>query len=200
MARTGRRPGISGARERILEAARHRFAEYGLDGASMRDIAAEAGVDPALIHHYFGTKQRLFVAAVELPFDMRRLAPMLVDGPAAQTGERFIRLFLSIWEDPRTQRPLKGVLRSAITDQGAADLIRETLVVRIMGPLVESLGVPDPELRITLVASQMLGFALLRYVLAVEPLASADLETIVRAYAPTFQRYLLEPLQETAAV
>lgn len=194
MARTGRRPGTSGTRERILEAARHRFAEYGLDGASMRDVAADAGVDAALIHHYFGTKQRLFVAAVELPFDVLRLEPILVEGPIEETGERFIRFFLSIWEDPQTQRPLKSVLRSAITDEGAAAMIREVVVARIMEPLVEALGVPDPELRVTLVASQVLGLALLRYVICVEPLASAEPETLVRLYAPTLQRYLLGPV------
>ena len=86
MARTGRRPGHSDARERILDAARHRFAEHGLDGTSMRDVAADAGVDPALIHHYFGTKQRLFIAAVELPFDSVRVEPLLVDGPREETG------------------------------------------------------------------------------------------------------------------
>ncbi len=194
MARTGRRPGHSDARERILDAARHRFAEHGLDGTSMRDVAADAGVDPALIHHYFGTKQRLFIAAVELPFDSVRVEPLLVDGPREETGERFIRFFLSIWEDPQTQQPLKGVLRSAITDEGAAAMIREVVVARIMEPMVAALGVPDPALRVTLLASQILGLALLRYVICVEPLASADSETLVRLYAPTLQRYLLEPL------
>lgn len=194
MARTGRRPGSSGARERILEAARHRFAEHGLDGTSMRDVAADAGVDPALIHHYFGTKQRLFIAAVELPFEPDRLRPILINGPKEETGERFIRFFLSIWDDPQTQQPLKSVLRSAISDDGAAAMIREVVVARVMQPMVAALGVPDPALRVTLLASQVLGLALLRYLIAVEPLASADAETLVQLYAPTLQRYLVEPL------
>lgn len=192
--KTGRRPGRSGSRERILEAARQRFADHGYDGASIRAIAADADVDPALIHHYFGPKQRLFVAAVELPIDGRDIAPLLSSGPREETGERFARFFLSIWEDPRSRASLSGMLRSAITDAGAAAMIRELLLVRILGPAVAALGVGDPELRVTLLGSQVIGLALLRYVLVVEPLASASLDTVVGAFAPTFQRYLVEPL------
>ena len=194
MARTGRRPGRSDTRELILAAARQRFAEEGLDGASVRSIAADAGVDAALVHHYFGTKQRLFVAAMQLPVEGARLAPLLSAGPPEETGLRFARLFFSIWEDPVLREPLMGVVRSAVTDPGAAIMVRELVLTHILGPIVEELGSSDPHLRVTLLGSQVIGMALVRYILKVEPLASLPQEALVQAMAPTFQHYLVEPL------
>jgi AcrR family transcriptional regulator len=194
MARTGRRPGATDTRERILAAARHRFAEHGLEGTSIRAVAADAGVDPALVHHYFGTKGQLFVAAVELPFDPASLAPMLAAGPIGETGLRFARLFLSIWEDPVTRAPLQGIVRSALSDPGAMAMVRELVITRVFGPVVQALGASQPELRLTLLGSQVIGLALVRYVLRIEPMASLDAQTLIAAVAPTFQRYLVEPL------
>ena len=194
MARTGRRPGASDTRERILVAARQRFADQGLESTTVREVARDAGVDPALIHHYFGTKQRLFVAAMELPFDARRLIPTLAAGPPEETGLRFARLFFSIWEDATARAPLLGVLRSGVTDPGAASMIRELVLKHILGPVVEALGASDPELRVTLLGSHVIGLALMRYILRVEPLASLDIDRLIGLVAPTFQRYLLEPL------
>jgi AcrR family transcriptional regulator len=195
MPRTGRRPGRTDTRERILTAARHRFAEKGLEGTTIRAVAVDAGVDPALVHHYFGTKERLFVVAVELPFDPRRLLPLLTEGPRDEMGLRFARLFVSIWDDPETRTPLQGILRSAVSDPGAAAMIRGLVLARIVGPVVEAIGLPEPRLRMTLLGSQAIGLALVRYVLRIEPLASADAEAVVAAVAPTFQRYLVEPLE-----
>jgi len=194
MPRTGRRPGRSDTRERILEVARGLFGERGFDGVSVRSVAAEAGVDAALVHHYFGTKQRLFVAAMELPFDVERMIPVLVAGPPGETGARLAQIFLSIWEDPVARAPLLGMLRSAVSDPGAAAMIREFVLSHVVAPIVAALGTPDPELRVTLIGSHLIGIALGRYILRIEPLASISRETLVAAVAPTFQRYLMEPL------
>jgi len=194
MARTGRRPGQTDTRERILDAARHRFAELGLDGTSIRAIADDAGVDPALVHHYFGTKQRLFVAAMELPFETEDLVRLFADAPRDEVGYRLARLFLSIWDDDERRAPLLGIVRSAITDAGAAAMIRDLVMTRILGPVVRQLGSSDPELRMTLLGSQVIGLALVRYVLRIEPLASTPNDAVVCAIAPTLQHYLVDPL------
>lgn len=194
MARTGRRPGASDSRERILDAARQRFAERGYDQASIRQIAAEAGVDPALVHHYFGTKERLFIAAVRLPFDPQRIPAALLDGPPEEAGLRISRLFFAMWENPEPRHAMMGVLRSAVSDPGAAGMLRELIVEQMLVPIVSRVGIPDAELRLTLLASQIVGLAVVRYVVRVEPLASASPERLIPALAPTFQRYLDGPI------
>jgi len=194
MPRTGRRPGTSDSRERILDAARRRFAERGYDQASIRQIAADAGVDPSLVHHFFDTKERLFMAAVQIPFDPQRIPVALLEGPHEEAGLRVSRLFFTLWEDPRSRLALLGVLRSAVIDSGAATMLRQLIVEQMLGPIVSRLDVPDAELRLTLCASQVVGLAFARYVVAVEPLASASPERLIPVLAPTFQRYLDGPL------
>jgi AcrR family transcriptional regulator len=194
MPRTGRRPGRTDTRERILEVARVEFGERGYDNVSVRAVATGASVDPALVYHYFGTKQRLFVAAMELPFDVQRVLPVLMTGPPGETGLRLARIFMAIWEDPVARAPLLGILRSAVTDPGAAEMIREFILANVVGPIVAALGARDPELRVTLIGSQVIGIALARYILKIEPLASASPSTLIDALAPTLQRYLAEPL------
>ncbi|MDP8971234.1 MAG: TetR family transcriptional regulator [Actinomycetota bacterium] len=188
--RTGRRPGDSGAREAILLAARERFAEAGYRGASIRSIAAQARVDPALVHHYFGTKRDLFVTALELPVDPAVIVEILTSGSAEQVGERIVRTFLAIWEHPQARDRMRMLLRSAVTDDQAARMLREFVFDTVLGPVVGTLGSDHPDLRMSLAASQMIGLALLRFVIGVEPLASASHDQIVAAYAPTIQRYL----------
>jgi len=194
MARTGRRPGDSGSRGRILAAAREAFASAGFDGATIRGIARAAAVDPALVHHYFGSKERLFVAATDLPMDPEVMLPALLAGPRDELGRRLATLFFSIWDDPHGRTVLLGILRSAVSDPRAAAMIRAIVVERIVGPLVAALGSPDAKLRTTLVGSQLIGIAMVRYIVGVEPLATAPSEAIVRAIAPTIQRYLTGPL------
>ena len=186
--RPGRRSGPTASRGDILAAALRLFAERGYDGATIRAIAQEAGVDAALVHHFFGTKEQVFVAAMELPFQPADLLPQLVGGPREQVGERFVRLFLALWRDPERRAPVLALLRSATTNEQAAEMIRqfvtEALVTRVAG----ALGVPP--LRVTAAASQLIGLAMVRHLIGVEPLASADEEEIVRLVAPTIQRYL----------
>ncbi|MFI8995933.1 TetR family transcriptional regulator [Streptomyces sp. NPDC053542] len=185
-------PAGPGARERILAAARTEFAERGYDKASIRGIARTAGVDPALVHHYFGTKEQVFGAAIEVTFEPALHLPDLLAHGADGIGERFARYFLGIWENPATRAPLIAVIRSAMTHETAAKVLRGFVLRRMLERVAAELAVPEPRLRAELAASQLVGIAMLRYVVQVEPLASADPEDIVRMVAPTLQRYLAE--------
>ena len=190
MARTGRRPGVSGTREAILDAARRAFAEQGYQHATIRGVADLAGVDPALVHHYFGTKQRLFVAAVQLPVNpVEHLMAVLEEDPG-QIGRRLVATFLSVWDHAAEQSPLLALVRSAVGDDRAAALLREFITEEVLGPIARRLGSPDARLRATLVGSQLIGLAMARYIVKVEPLASVPAAQVAAAVGPTVQRYL----------
>jgi len=194
MARSGRRPGESGSREVILSAARERFARLGFDGTTIRGIAQDAAVDPGMVHHFFGTKDGIFAAAMELPIDAAVVIPALLDEGLDGLGERLLRFFLSLWENPASRLAMSAILRSAVSQERAAALLRGFVGREVIGRLAQRIDRPEPELRATLVGSQLLGLALIRYVIRVEPLASAPAEAVVAAVAPTLQRYLTEPL------
>ena len=199
MARTGRRPGASGTREAILDAARRAFAEQGYQRATIRDVARLAGVDPALVHHYFGTKQELFVAAVRLPVNpVEQLTAVLAAEPD-QVGPRIVETFLSIWDHAAGQSPLLALIRSAVTDEQAAAMLREFITEEVLGPIAGRLGSPDARLRATLVGSQLIGLALARYIIRVEPLASASSAQVAAIVGPTVQRYLTGDVAAPAA-
>ncbi len=185
----GRRPGSPDTRAAILHAARELFAERGFAGTSIRAVAAAAGVDAALVHHYFGKKADLFVAALELPVDPRvLLAPVVALGPHG-AAERLLTVFLSVWDDPGLRPPLLAVARHVVEPSGRT-LIRDGFLKVVVGPIGAALGIDEPERRMPLVASQMFGLILMRYVLEVEPLASMPADLVVATYAPTIQRYL----------
>jgi len=188
--RSGRRPGDSGTREAILTAARRLFAERGFDRTSMRAIAQEAGVDPALVSHYHGSKQALFAVIAELPFDPQAVLPHLVEGPPDAIGERLARFVVAIVESEEGRRRVIGLVRAAASEDEAARLVRERVTAEMLMPLAERLGVDRPALRAAYASSQVVGLVMSRYVVAVEPLASADPEAVVRAVAPVFQHYL----------
>ncbi|HEV8425398.1 MAG TPA: TetR family transcriptional regulator [Actinomycetes bacterium] len=190
MARTGRRPGVSGTREAILDAARRAFAEHGYQRATIRGVAELAGVDPALVHHYFGTKQGLFVAAVQLPVNpVEQLSALLADDPEV-IGQRMIGLFLSVWDQAANNSPMLALVRSAVSDERAAAMLREFITEEVLGRIAEELGSPDAKLRASLVGSQLVGLLLARYIIRVEPLASAPPALVAAAIGPNLQRYL----------
>lgn len=189
-AHTGRRPGESGARNDILTAARGEFAESGYDHATIRGIATRAGVDPALVHHYFGTKEQLFEAAVELPVNPAVFLPPILAGERTRIGEEVTRQFLTVWEEPHNRPIFLAMLRSVLSNEQAAEVVRRLLVKEIFGPIATALGLPDVELRATLAGSQFIGLALMRYVGRVEPLASVEVDALAVAVGPTIQRYL----------
>ncbi|MCO6004344.1 TetR family transcriptional regulator [Actinoallomurus purpureus] len=186
--RPGRRPGRSSSRDDILAAARVLFGERGYDKASIRAIAREAGVDPALVHHFFGAKEDLFAAAMEFPVDPAMVLGQVVDGPRDELGERLTRTFLRIWEDPRLRPQFVGIIRSATTTEQGAELLREFISTALLARAGDALGLP--RLNITAAAAQMVGVAMLRYVLEIEPMASATEEELVALLAPTLQCYL----------
>jgi AcrR family transcriptional regulator len=190
MARTGRRPGVSGTREAILDAARRAFAEHGYQHATIRMVADLAGVDPALVHHYFRYKQDLFVAAVQLPVNpVEQLTAVLAQDPD-QAGQRMVEVFLSIWDHAADRSPLLALVRSAVGDEQAAAMLREFITEEVLGPVAQRVGGPDARLRATLIGSQIIGLAMARYIVRVEPLASASPAQLVAAIGPTLQRYL----------
>ncbi len=246
--RSGRRAGESGTREAILAAARAQFAARGYDGATIRAIAAAAAVDPALVHHFYGSKEQLFVAAMRLPVvPSEVLTAALAAGsrdPAVSPGVHMVRTVLGVWEREDVRGPFLGLLRSAVTSEQAAGMLREFITEAILGPVAAAAaggaggsGRPDksggsdessrpddssgpddidspggacgpagpggpgraaaagadqarPEFRAALAASQMVGLALTRYVLALGPIAAASADDLAAAIGPTLERYL----------
>jgi AcrR family transcriptional regulator len=186
----GRRPGESTTRDAILEAARRHFAAEGFDGTTIRAIARDASVDPALVMHFFGSKELMFAAAMELPFDAASAVGRLLESDRATLGAEFARMFFRIWEDSETGPAMVGLLRSASSHDAAAARMRELLDGQILQPLATALDAPDRQLRSDLASSQLVGIGLMRYVLRLEPLASTDTEILIAALAPTLQRYL----------
>ncbi len=183
--------GGPGARERILTAARAEFAERGYDKASIRAIARGAGVDPALVHHYFGPKEQIFAAAIEVAFAPALQAPdVVIKGSPDTAGERMARFFLGLWEDPVTREPLLAIVRSAVANETAAAVFRDLVSSRLMARIADELDVADPRLRAELAAAHLVGIAILRHVIKVEPLASADMEEVIAQVAPAIQRHL----------
>jgi AcrR family transcriptional regulator len=196
--RTGRRPGESGTRDAILEAARREFGQHGYDRATIRGVARGAGVDPALVHYFFGAKAELFAAAMELPVNPAELAQTLLAGEPERIGERLIATFLSVWDHGDNRDVFIGLLRSAVTDEQAATLLREFATRELFGRVAAALGTPDAELRANLVFSQIFGLAVARYILRIEPLASTPGELVAAAVGPTVQRYITGDLDPGA--
>jgi AcrR family transcriptional regulator len=174
-----------------VTAARGLFAAKGYDGTTMRDIAREAQVNPALIHHFFGTKERVFVAALGLPFTPADLLPTLLAGPRESFGERLVRAFLTVWDNPEHRLSLVALVRSATTNEQAAQTLRQFLSSTLLRGIADGLGVP--RLRVAAAASQLVGMALLRFVLRIEPLASASEQELVELIAPVVQGYVDRP-------
>ncbi|QFQ99576.1 TetR/AcrR family transcriptional regulator [Streptomyces phaeolivaceus] len=182
------------ARDRILAAAREEFSERGYDKTSVRGIAKAAGVDSALVHHYFGTKEQVFEAAITLSFAPAMEAPRTVEeGPLDGVGERLTRFIFGVWENPATRKPLLAIVRSAVNNEAAAAVFRRIIVTQVLRRIADRLDVPDAELRAELAAAQLVGIAMLRYVIKVEPLASADPEQIIKRVAPVVQAHLTGP-------
>jgi AcrR family transcriptional regulator len=153
-------------------------------------VADLAGVDPALVHHYFRYKQDLFIAAVQLPVNpVEQLSAVLAQDPD-QAGERMVEVFLSIWDHAADRSPLLALVRSAVGDERAAAMLREFITEEVLGQIAHRLGGPDARLRATLIGSQIIGLAMARYIVRVEPLASAPPAQLVAAIGPTLQRYL----------
>jgi AcrR family transcriptional regulator len=189
--RTGRRPGNSGSKEAILDAARELFAARGYDGASIRAIAGRAGVDPGLVMHFFGTKEGVFVAAMQLPYVPSETIPGIVaGGPPEEAGRRVAGFFVQTWDTASARSPMLALVRSSVSEGPATDMLREFIQSQVVRTVAGAIRGPGAELRASLVASQMVGLAMARYVVGVEPLASASQEEVVAAMAPALQALL----------
>lgn len=196
--RSGRRAGTSGTRAAIAEAAQRSFAALGYDRTTIRAIAGDAGVDPALVVHFFGSKQQLFLTVMDLPFDPEVVLPGILAGERRTVGKRFARFIVGVLEDEEARSVMTGMVRAAASEPEAARMLRELISRRVVGPVAETLGAADADLRATLVGSQIVGIVMARYVVAVEPLASLDPERLVAALGPNLQRYLVGPLGDPA--
>jgi AcrR family transcriptional regulator len=193
--RSGRRPGNQDTSQSILEAARRLFAERGFDKASIRAIATEAKVDPALVHHYFGTKDKLFLASMNAPINPGELVPQALAGPREEAGERLVRMALTVWDSPAGAAAL-ALFRSALSNEWTARLLREFVITQVLRKAVVEMSLDPAEapMRTGLLATQIAGLLTTRYVLKIEPVASAPAETLVKAIGPNVQRFLTEPL------
>jgi AcrR family transcriptional regulator len=197
----GRRAGESRTREAILDAARRLFGEHGYDGTTIRGIAADAGVNPALVHHFYGTKERLFAAAMRLPVVPSEVLASVLGAERDRLGEEFERrlgeiligALLRTWEMADIRTAFLGLLRSAATSEQGVTMLREFVTSAIVASLTQAAGLRDDaegRYRATLVASQVVGLGFTRYVLGLEPIASASAADLVAAIGPTVQRYL----------
>jgi AcrR family transcriptional regulator len=146
------------------------------------------------VHHYFGSKDDLFLAALDIPFDPRVLMPTVFEDGVPKAGERLLRLFLSVWDDPRTRLPLIALVRSSLVQEAPETLLQQGLLRLVLEPLRAALPAAEADRRVQLVISQMSGLVLTRYLLALEPLASMPAEDLVAWVAPNLQRYLDGPL------
>lgn len=192
----GRRPGPSTTRDGILAAARERFAGQGYDRVRMRDVAADAGVDVALVNYHFGSKDGLFAAALAMPTPLASLmADVLEQGDIDDFAERFLRRVLEVWDDPQTGGALVALVRSAMSHPPAAEQLRAFVQAELLARVAGRLQGPDADARAALFGSQLIGLLLYRHVLHVEPVASMARDELVRRAAPALQRHLTGSLR-----
>ncbi|MGA7205347.1 MAG: TetR family transcriptional regulator [Specibacter sp.] len=179
----------------ILASARKLFAARGFAATSLREIARDAGVDPAMVHHYFSGKEELFNACVELPVDPEQVLGDVSTAPPQERGEALLRTLLVLWDSP-AQPALLALLRSATSSRMQSTLIRQVLLGRVLAKVMADLpgDAPERELRGSLVASQVMGLIMARYLLRIDPLATATHDELVKLIAPTLQNYLTGPL------
>jgi AcrR family transcriptional regulator len=187
--RPGRRPGSADTRGEILDAARAEFASRGFEKATIRGIARAADVDAALIHHYFGSKERVFLAALEFPVDPAVVVE-LAAGDLSSIGERLARYVVTLWDVPEVRERLLAVVRSVASNEEMAGLVRGFARPRLVVPLAARIGGADAEARVEMALAQIIGLAMARYVIRVEPVASLSAEDIVGLLGPALQRLL----------
>jgi AcrR family transcriptional regulator len=191
--RRGRRPGGTDTRAQLLAAARVEFAERGYEGATVRRIAERAGVDAAMVNHWFGGKEALFTASLDIPVTPAQIRAEVLPGDPERLGERVVGRFLTVW-DSTGGGPLAALIQSVAGHEEAARMLREFVKNVFIGPIVGAVAPDRVDLRGSLMGSQLIGLGMVRYVLKLEPLASAEHAVVVAAIAPTVQRYLTGPL------
>jgi AcrR family transcriptional regulator len=193
-AHTGRRPGRTTTRELIEDTARKHFAERGYDRTSIRSIAQQAEVDPRLVKHFFGTKIELFLTVAHLAADPASVIETVITGDQAQAGRRLANIVVDILDDEVRRRPMLSMVRAATSAPDAAGPVRDFLTRNVLQPIAERLGADDADYRASLVMSQIVGFTIARYVIALEALGNRARDRVIADLAATFQRYLLGDL------
>ena len=194
--RSGRRAGDTKTSEAILEAARAQFSEHGYNGATIRAIAAQAQVDPALVHHFYGTKEALFAAAMRMPVVPSEVLTAALAGRPDEggLGEFVVRTALTLWETDGLKETFLGLLRSAVTSEEAATMLREFVAESILGTIARAVGVKgtraEVEYRTAMAATQMLGLGLTRLVLGLPAVAQASVDELAATIGPSVERYL----------
>lgn len=182
--RTGRRPGPNRTREAILRTARTRFGADGYDAVSIRAVAHEAGVDPALVHRFFGSKQSLFVAAMQLPVAPGELVRALLANGTEGLGERIVQTLITINDTPGAVAPFLALLRASTSNEQAATMLREFVTTEVLGPIAAAAAPDEPDLRAALAGSQVIGLAIARYVIVIPQIANARPTSSPRTSAP----------------
>jgi AcrR family transcriptional regulator len=193
----GRRKGPTRTRQQILDAACAMFASQGYEAVSLRAIARHAGVDPALVHHFFDSKSDLFAAAMQLPVDPAPFIAELLAGDRDTLGNRLVLALVQLWDRPDGFGGFLGLVRGAVTHPDAATMLREFVTREILGPIATAAAPDIPETRAALTGSQIVGLAIARKIVCVEPLASADPPWLAATIGPAIHRYLTAPLPDT---
>jgi AcrR family transcriptional regulator len=193
--RTGRPRGSPPNREAILSAARELFIQRGYERTTIRGIAAAARVDPALVHHYFGSKDNLLKAA--LTVNVTEMVEDVIADGLDGLGERMVRAMFQIYERLYGGlAPLVGLLRSAASNPEAAEFLRQTFQTGGLEEMTRRLRLPQPKLRAALIATELFGLAMVRFVVRLEPVANADVNSLAAWYGPTLQRYLVDDMPD----
>ncbi len=197
----GRRPGTSGTRQAILDAARARFAQDGYASATIRKIAADAGVDASLVMQFFGSKDHLFAAVMSIPAEVLSRINSAFEGPEHTVGERLTRAYLDAWDGvPQESEPLLAILRGAISQEDAAAQLRDFIQARLsLGASVHQDGDSDALLRAALAASMLIGVIVGRRIVRVPVLQEQDTETLIARIAPAVQSVLTAPTKPAVA-
>lgn len=185
-----RRTGDADAREQIVAAASKEFLERGYDAASIRAIARRAGVDPALVHHYFDDKADLFAQTVHTPIRPDQLVKRALRGPRDQIGVNLVTAVLTTLESDKARDRVISLLRTALGHDFAATMLRQFIMREVLHRIAKELDVDDGELRATAVASQIVGLFVVRYGVRIEPLASAPIDEVARRIGPVIQWHL----------
>ncbi len=194
----GRRPGRPDSRQAVLDAARRRFHADGYQSVTMRSIAADAGVDAALVSYFFGSKQALFGAAMELDANPAELIATALDGDLAGLPERLLRTLLEVWDDPVRGRPLRALIGGVGHEPAIARMVREMLEREMIAPIAARISGEDAQLRAGVAAAQLSGIVFARYLLQIEPVASASADELVEYFGPALSRVLRAPRPATS--
>ena len=191
MTMAGRRSGAPDTRGEILRVAREEFAAKGFDRTSMRGVARLAGVDPALIHHYFDGKDGLFAASMALPLSPREKLAEALDVPRAEAGVVIIRTMLGVWDDDQYRPALLAALRSLTSGGEAASVLRKAFLEGMIFPVLrQEIEGSVSDRALGLIGTQIIGLIVARYLVEVEPIASMERDALAELVGPTLQRYI----------